>query len=467
MKTESMPVKYKIRQSYSLIFASVLGVKKVKRRMRVCNLCFSCVVPVTVFFLSLFSVVLQAEPVTEYIAIRKEGASRISIIVDKTRATGVKESAWADQLDGTITGALDFTGIFTVLPAPATIRPVADGTLDFGVISSSGADILVNGSVSYSSGKLALEMQVRDSAGKLLLNRKYIGTESNLRQIGLRFSADMVELLTGKRSLFDSTIVFVSNRTGYKEIYQCDFDGRNIRQLTGSRSISLTPALSRDGKYLAWTDYSSGRPDLYIRNLSTNMTISVKKQGVCISPAWRPGTAECATTLSHEGDQDIYLLRTDGSVVRRLTKGNGIDVSPTFSPDGSKMAFVSSREGGPQIFIQNLDTRDVRRLTFSGSYNTQPSWSPAGDKILYSSLQKNNEINIFVIDVDGSGLMQLTGGTRNNEYPCWSPDARMIIFSSNREGRRKLYVMNADGANQRPLLDLAGDQQQPSWAGSY
>ncbi|NTU52211.1 MAG: Tol-Pal system beta propeller repeat protein TolB [Chlorobiaceae bacterium] len=413
-------------------------------------------------FLLLFS--LQAETLREYIAIRKEGAGKISIMIDQCKAVGVTESVWAKKMDETINGALHFIGLFNLLPVPLTSMTVSNGTQNTIDIGSTGADVFISGTLSQVSGMVVLGIQVRDVTGKQLLSRRYSGQESNLRQIGLRFSADLVELLTGKRSVFHSKIAFVSNRTGKKEIYQCDFDGQNIRQLTALRSIALTPAFSIDGRYLAWTDYSSGRPDLYIRNMVSNTTVSVKKQGVCISPAWRPGSTECATTLSHEGDQDIYLIRVDGSVDRRLTRTQGIDVSPTFSPDGSKMAFVSTREGSPQIFIQNLDDGEVQRLTYSGNYNTQPAWSPSGDKILFSSLQKNGEINIFEVNTDGSGVMQLTRASGNNEYPSWSPDSSMIVFSSNRQGQRKLYVMNADGSGQRPLLDMEGEEQQPSWS---
>lgn len=407
---------------------------------------------------------LRAEEVGEYIAIRKEGASRIAVVLDKTSADGSRQTEWARSLDATINKGLDFTGLFNLLPAPLNIRNGQNGGLNFASIASVGGDIYAGGSVTKRSGRPVLEMHVYDSSGKSLLARTYTGEESQLRAIGLRFCADLVELLTGKRSVFGTKIVFVSNRTGNKEVYMCDFDGENVEQLTNSRSISLTPAVSPDGNYIAWTDYTSGKPDLYIKNLATGAKVSVNKHGVCISPAWRPGTNTLVTTLSYQGDQDLYLIRADGTVDRRLTKGGGIDVSPTFSPDGSKMAFVSTRQGGPQIFIQDMNSGQVRRLTYSGIYNTQPSWSPSGGKILYSSMQKSGEINIFSIDVDGSGLLQLTSGSGNNEYPSWSPDGSMIVFSSTRNGRRRLYVMNADGSNQRPLLNMQGEQQQPSWS---
>lgn len=419
---------------------------------------------IALFCLLLLPFSIRAEGPEEYIAIRKEGASRISIVLDRTLASSGRESKWAGSLDATIKSGLDFTGLFNLIPAPLNIRRVPGGVLNLGVIGSVGADVYVGGTMSNRAGTPLLSMQVWDVTGKRLLNRNYIGKEEGLREIGLRFCADLVELLTGKQSVFGTKIVFVSNRTGHKEIYSCDFDGSNIRQLTNTQTISLTPSVSPDGRYLAWTDYSSGRPDLYIRNRSTGSTVSVKKRGVCISPAWRPGSNECATTLSYEGEQNLYLVNTDGRVTGRLTSGRSIDVSASFSPDGSQMAFVSTREGSPQIFIKDFRSRTVRRLSYSGHYNTQPAWSPSGDKILYTSLQKNGEINIFMIDADGSTLLQLTSGTKNNEYPSWSPDGSMIVFSSTRDGRRKLYVMNADGTNQRRLISIPGEEQQPSWS---
>jgi TolB protein len=407
---------------------------------------------------------LKAEEAKEYIAIRKQGAGRIAIALDRTSAKGGKESDWAKNIDGNVKSGLDFSGLFNLMQAPVNMRSAQGGALNFAALNSVGAQIYTGGSVSRVGNRVGLDMEVYDAlSGKQLMKKSYSADETQLRPMALQFCADLIELLTGKRSLiFGSKLAFVSSRTGFKEIYMSDFDGQNVVQLTSSKSISLTPAVSPDGHYIAWMDYTSGRPDLYIRNLATKTTVAVGKPGVSIAPAWRPGTNEVATTLSYEGDQEIYLISAEGKIVRRVTRSPGIDVSPTFSPNGSQMAFVSARSGKPQVFIQDMQSGAARRLTYSGTYNTQPSWSPLGDKIAYSSLQKNGEINIFVINTDGSGLLQLTGGSRN-EYPSWSPDGSMIVFTSTRQGKRKLFMMNADGTNQRALLQIDGEQQQPSW----
>ena len=410
---------------------------------------------------------LTATEGQEYIAIRKEGAGNIALVLDKLDARGRKETRFAQSLDATMHDALDFTKLFSLISPPLNVKDNSDRksvVINFPALTSVGAEVYAGGVVTMKSDMIILDMKVYEAAGsKLLLNKTYTGTEADLRSLGHAFCADLVELLTGKKSVFGSKIVFVSNKTGFKEIYECDFDGYGVQQLTNSKSISMNPALSPDGKNLAYIDFTSGRPTLYIRSLNGGRTAAVGKSSVSIDPGWRNNN-EVAATLSFDGNQEIYIVNSDGTLSRRVTNSKSIDISPTFSPDGSKMAFVSSRNGLPQIFIQDLASGQVKRLTFSGRYNTQPSWSPVGDKIVYTTWEKGGEINIFTINTDGSGLMQLTQKCGENKSPSWSPNGEMIVFTSNRQGKEKLYVMSSKGGDERLLLQVDGEQTQPSWS---
>jgi len=419
------------------------------------------------FCLVFFPLHLVAAEEGEYIAIRKEGSGNIALVLDKLDAKGRKETNFAQSLDAIMYGGLDFTRLFSLISPPLNVKDNSDRknvVINFPALTSVGAEVYVGGAVTMKSDEIILEMKVYEAAGsKLLMNKIYRGNETALRTMGLAFCADLVELLTGKRSVFGSKIVFVSNKTGFKEIYECEFDGYGLRQLTNSRSISMNPALSPDGKHLAYIDFSSGRPTLYIRSLIGGRIASVGKSSVSIDPGWR-SSSEVGATLSFDGNQEIYLVNVDGTLSRRVTNSKSIDISPTFSPDGSKMAFVSSRNGLPQLFVQDLASGEVKRLTFSGRYNTQPSWSPVGDKIVYTTWEKGGKINIFTINSDGSGLMQLTQNCGENKSPSWSPDGEMIVFTSNRQGKEKLYVMSSKGGNERLLLPSDGEQTQPSWS---
>ncbi|MFO7972297.1 MAG: Tol-Pal system beta propeller repeat protein TolB [Desulfobacterales bacterium] len=363
---------------------------------------------------------------------------------------------------------LDFTGYFKILDRGAflvdmqTVTALAN--INFHNWTSIGAELLVTGGVLIQGDQVEMELRLYDTfEEKLLVGKRYKGLIRDQRKIIRRFCSEIVFFLTGDKGIFNSEIAFVSNGTGNKEIYICEFDGYSPRQVTHLNSITLSPAWSSDGKWLAYTSYAKGNPDLYIKHLREKRGAVISKKGINITPAWVPNQFALAASLSFSGDPEIYLLTGTGKVINRLTKKRGIDVSPTWSPDGKHMAFVSNRSGTPQIYIKNTVSGEVRRLTFQGRYNTQPSWSPKGDKVAYTGMESGRN-NIFVIGSDGQGLIQLTQEQGDNEAPSWSPDASLIVFSSTREGPSRIYVMTAYGTDQRRLLALQGEQTEPDWS---
>ena len=368
-----------------------------------------------------------------------------------------------------LASSLEFTGYFKILDRGAFLfDPTKDGVLtpqiNFANWTVIGAELLITGLFEVRDGRLAVELRLFDTfKNKRILGKKYAGRPDDQRKIIHRFCSEVIQYLTGHQGMFASKIAFVSTGSGNKEIYSCEFDGYSPQQVTRNHSITLFPAWSSDGRFLAYTSYKGGNPDLFIKNLAEMQEISVAEKGINITPAWVPGKFELAAALSFSGDQEIYLLTGAGKIIKRLTRMKGSDISPTWSPDGRKIAFVSSRSGNPQIYIKDLVTEKARRLTYKGNYNTQPSWSPLGDKIIYSSLVGGRH-NIFVIDVEGYEPLQLTHESGDNEAPSWSPDGSMIAFSSNREGPFRIYVMTAFGTDQRRLFMMKGEQTNPKWS---
>ena len=388
-------------------------------------------------------------------------------------ATGSgEEKSQSEKAADFLSDALDFTGYFKVLDRGAFLfdperNDVTLANLNFQNWTVVGAELLITGYYELRNDKVSIELRLFDTfRARRVLGKKYSGGLSNQREIILRFCIDVINYLTGSQGVFSSKIAFVSNGTGNKEIYTCEFDGYDPRRLTNNNTITLFPAWSTDGKWMAFTSYRDGNPDLYIRNLSQGQETKIAKQGINITPAWVPKKLDLAATLSFSGDQEIYLLTGSGKIIKRLTDSRGIDVSPSWSPDGNQFAFVSDRSGSAQIYIQDLVSGKVRRLTYEGRKNTQPSWSPRGDKIAYTS-EMNGGHNIFVIGLDGQDPVQLTYDSRDNEAASWSPDGSLIVFSSNREGPSRIYVMTAYGTDQRRLLVLAGEQTNPKWSTNY
>jgi TolB protein len=298
-------------------------------------------------------------------------------------------------------------------------------------------------------------------------SKRLLGKIDEHRALAHRLSNEILFLLTGQKGMFLSHLAFVNRRKGkkqmIKEIFICDVDGHNIKQITFDKSIALLPRWSPDGRKLLYNSYKDGGPMLFLKNLSTGVDRRISSRaGLNIGASWASDGDRVALTLSHGDNPDIYTIDLKGNILDRLTRHWGIDVSPSFSPDGSRIAFVSNRSGSPQIYIHDTASGAEQRLTFEGKYNTSPTWSSL-DRIAFSGMS-NGRIDIYTIRSDGTDLRNLTEGQGNNEDPCWSPDGRYLAFSSNREGGYHLYVMTASGHNQRRITFGNGEQTSPSWS---
>jgi Tol biopolymer transport system component len=87
--------------------------------------------------------------------------------------------------------------------------------------------------------------------------------------------------------------------------------------------------------------------------------------------------------------------------------------------------------------------------------STDASFSPDGSKILFAA-NHDGDLEIYVVNADGTDQRQLTENSKQDFFPSWSPDGETIVFSSDRTGAVELYLMDTDGGNQRPLI--AGDR---------
>ena len=426
------------------------------------------VLPVLLFLLLPWPV---AAAQYDYIDISNPFLRKTPIAVPMFKAAAQDPSAMeaAKAASALLEYYLDFTGYFSIsdpaafLEDPQTMD-ISGAGIGYRNWTAIGAELLVTGGVVIRDGNAEFELRLFDTVKeKRLVGKRYRGSPDDHRQVARRFSSEVVFAITGSRGFFDSKIAFVSNGSGHKEIYLCEFDGSDVTRFTHHNSISLFPDWSSDGRWIAYTTYADKWPRIRMQHVRENRAARIDKPGLQVSPAWVPGKFELAACLSFSGDQEIYLLTGNGKVIKRLTSSMGIDVEPTWSPDGRRMAFVSKRSGNPQLYIHDSVSNRVQRLTFEGRYNTQPSWSPKGDRIAYSAMN-SGVIDIFTINPDGGEPVQLTENQGSNEAPTWSPDGSLIAFSSTREGKSRLYVMTAYGTDQRRLLTLPGEQSNPKWS---
>src|SRR5581483_3869163 len=102
-----------------------------------------------------------------------------------------------------------------------------------------------------------------------------------------------------------------------------------------------------------------------------------------------------------------------------------------------------------------LSVKTLLRLTNNPADDWQPDISPDGSKIVFVS-NRDGKGEIYIMDADGSNQRNLTNNPANDDSPAWSPDGSMIAFQSDREGTVCIYIMNADGSNVRRVTTNPG-----------
>ena len=363
---------------------------------------------------------------------------------------------------------LDLSGFFSVLEPTSYVESPGKCNLPSGIQFSDwsviGADVLVKGNISSDGGNVRAELYLYDVAQqKAVLGKRYEADVRDANKLAHRFANEIIRYFTNIPGIFGGSIVFVSKVGRFKELFEMDLDGSNLRQLTRERGLAISPSYSPDGGSVVYTSYRTRRPELFVLNLGTNAARQLtNREGLEIGAKYLRTGDGFISSASFDGISNIVLFSSQGQVQRKVTNGGFLDVSPSVSPDDSRFAFVSNRAGGPQIYTMSTQGGEASRLSFTGSnYCTSPNWSPIGDKIAFTCLSGGNQL--FIANTDGSNALQLTFGG-NNEDPAFSPDGRYILFSSTLGGKgRQIMLLPLQTGQPRQITTGPGEDSQPVW----
>lgn len=171
-------------------------------------------------------------------------------------------------------------------------------------------------------------------------------------------------------------------------------------------------------------------------------------------PAWSPDGHQIAFTSYRSGNEEIWLMDSDGQNLRPLTTDPRGDWSPTWSPDGRRITFTSDRTGTNQIWVMNRDGSQQRQLTRPArpeEYSRDSSWSLDGKMIIYTSDRSGKEENWIMVS-DGSNPVQHSRSDGKNCHPSFTPDGKSIIFTSMRTGAYGLWIGDLGGNNLKELI---------------
>jgi len=172
-------------------------------------------------------------------------------------------------------------------------------------------------------------------------------------------------------------IVAAIERDGATNLYLITREGAEIRQLTDTNGINVSPAISPDGATLAFTSDRSGTPQIYVMSLASGAPKRVTYSGdYNTTPAFSPKGDKLAYQSRNNGRFDIWTIPTGGGDPVQVTDGNGSNEYPSWSPDGRYLAFSSTRGHNSQIYIMMVGNRKIISALTEGNGNDScPAWS--------------------------------------------------------------------------------------------
>lgn len=146
-----------------------------------------------------------------------------------------------------------------------------------------------------------------------------------------------------------------------------------------------------------------------------------------------------------------------------------------FAPNGESILFQAVPEGQKeyQIYWMDLHDREPKLMSTGSGACTCAFFHPKGEKAIFASSHSDPNpcekvpsvgykwdltpyMNIYEVRLDGTELKALTSGPAYHAECAYSPDGNTIVYASNESGSMNLYLMNADGSDQRQLTHTTG-----------
>lgn len=246
--------------------------------------------------------------------------------------------------------------------------------------------------------------------------------------------------------------------------------GGKLRLFVSSENDLSGPALSPDGKMVAYVQDMNGSQGLYVSRVAGGEHVrltndnSAKEQ-----PRFSPDGEKLAFVrrLASGTQPEVCVIPALGGNIVPLISGAEF---PSWSPDGNRLAFVVEKQGEPEaLATANADGSDLRVIFKSDDvypFLASPAWSPDGTLVAFTRSHGGINRDVWSVPSQGGTATQLTKDATGvaSDSPVFSPDGRGVVHRSNRGGASNLWWQPLDGKPPAQLTTGPGPDSFPSVA---
>jgi TolB protein len=314
---------------------------------------------------------------------------------------------------------------------------------------------------------MTISVELVDRSGQnRAFGKRYAAGIGQEEAVGRMVADEVMEALTGRPGFASKRIVLVGQRSGTrgKEVYAVFPDGGGLVQLTRDQSVVVGPNWSPDGSSLIYTSFHRGFPDIYQHRLNPpGRQILSNSSGMNSGGALSPDGRHLAMILSKDGKPELYVKDLSTGRLTRLTRTPmSAKSSHSWSPDGQEIVFTSGHQGSPQLYIIRRTGGNPTRVTRGGGENVAADWGKNG--LIAFCRRRNGLYQIAVLDPRTQEVRFVSPPTADYEDPSWAPDGVHIVASRSVRGRSTLSLLDITGKADKTLLQGQGNWYMPDWS---
>ena len=226
---------------------------------------------------------------------------------------------------------------------------------------------------------------------------------------------------------------------------------------------------SPDGKQIAFAAKSHNKNTLYtldVRKKRVTKRFKFDLDGL-FEPTWSPDGKQIAIVGLKDGWSDVYIVDVANESLRRMTRDPYDEKHLDWSPDGEWIAISSDRPsaalaydgskdfefGVYDVFVLKADGSEIRRVVESEVNDSHPTWGPDSRSLAFVS-DRTGVGNVYIAHVDGSQVYPITNLLSGARYIDWSADGRKLAFTTFHRGGYDIFVMKDPRKQKRGMEDL-------------
>lgn len=240
------------------------------------------------------------------------------------------------------------------------------------------------------------------------------------------------------------------------------FDIYAVRLASGRREPvagqASQPAISPDGRRLAYRSWETGQQGLSVLELEDGQTWRWVDSAEAVRPSWSPDSQNIVFPSQQASDRRWRIYRTTGLEYGELQR-YGSDIlgrAPAWLSDG-RIVYWDCPLANCGLYVMEGNGSNPIRLT-TAEHDTAPAASPDGQQIAFMSNRGSNW-DIYVIESrapSGTAPRRLTEHAARDGLPTWSPNGQWLAFVSDRGGTWAVWAMRPDGSQLQRLFEMGG-----------